>query len=155
MKSPVWSPVWIMKLTGLQIQDSWLCVFNCLCRWKFCSLLSRLFSGLYWLWVEVSHSRTIRHTLSHAVELCASGDHVESRGPPCNSCFRTKIAWQLGSDSFVSHTRGLCAFYSSLFFRLIRRFHELLAYAEPEIRSALRKDGPIVTDLGNFIVDVR
>ncbi|GAQ91888.1 ribose-5-phosphate isomerase a [Klebsormidium nitens] len=26
---------------------------------------------------------------------------------------------------------------------------------EPEIRSALRKDGPIVTDLGNFIVDVR
>ncbi|CAM6122739.1 unnamed protein product [Calypogeia fissa] len=26
---------------------------------------------------------------------------------------------------------------------------------EPEIRSALRKDGPVITDLGNMIVDVR
>jgi ribose 5-phosphate isomerase A len=25
----------------------------------------------------------------------------------------------------------------------------------PEIRSALRKDGPVITDLGNMVVDVR
>ena len=25
----------------------------------------------------------------------------------------------------------------------------------PEIRSALRKDGPVITDLGNMIIDVR
>ena len=26
---------------------------------------------------------------------------------------------------------------------------------QPEIRSALRKDGPVITDLGNMVVDVR
>lgn len=31
----------------------------------------------------------------------------------------------------------------------------LLRGAVPEIRSALRKDGPVITDLGNMVVDVR
>jgi ribose 5-phosphate isomerase len=38
-------------------------------------------------------------------------------------------------------------------------FHLLTAFpmnvAVPEIRSALRKDGPVITDLGNMIIDVR
>ena len=38
-------------------------------------------------------------------------------------------------------------------------FHLLTAFpvnvTVPEIRSALRKDGPVITDLGNMIIDVR